>query len=110
MYEIYKQLTSDGKNYDNLSGTEVTHNKSTDQYNISIHVKNTPIDKENRIRGNSQYKENQWDVQIPSIVFNEKNVVKKTITGKEFITFKYKSLNILHAGSIDILTSLKVST
>ena len=73
MYEIYKQLTSDGKNYDNLSGTEVTHNKSTDQYNISIHVKNTPIDKENRIRGNSQYKENQWDVQIPSIVFNEKN-------------------------------------
>lgn len=73
MYEIYKQLTSDGKNYDNLSGTEVTHNKSTDQYNISIHVKNTPIDKESRIRGNSQYKENQWDVQIPSIVFNEKN-------------------------------------
>lgn len=73
MYEIYKQLTSDGKNYDNLSGTEVTHNKSIDQYNISIHVKNTPIDKENRIRGNSQYKENQWDVQIPSIVFNEKN-------------------------------------
>lgn len=73
MYEIYKQLTSDGKNYDNLSGAEVTHNKSTDQYNISIHVKNTPIDKENRIRGNSQYKENQWDVQIPSIVFNEKN-------------------------------------
>ena len=73
MYEIYKQLTSDGKNYDNLSGTEVTHNKSTDQYNISIHVKNTPIDKENRIRGNSQYKENQWDIQIPSIVFNEKN-------------------------------------
>ena len=73
MYEIYKQLTSDGKNYDNLSGTEVTHNKSTDQYNISIHIKNTPIDKENRIRGNSQYKENQWDVQIPSIVFNEKN-------------------------------------
>lgn len=73
MYEIYKQLTSDGKNYDNLSGTEITHNKSTDQYNISIHVKNTPIDKENRIRGNSQYKENQWDIQIPSIVFNEKN-------------------------------------
>lgn len=73
MYEIYKQLTSDGKNYDNLSGTEVTHNKSTDQYNISIHVKNTPIDKENRIRGNSQYKENKWDVQIPSIIFNEKN-------------------------------------
>ena len=73
MYEIYKQLTSDGKNYDNLSGAEVTHNKSTDQYNISIHVKNTPIDKENRIRGNSQYKENQWDIQIPSIVFNEKN-------------------------------------
>lgn len=73
MYEIYKQLTSDGKNYDNLSGTEVTHNKSTDQYNISVHVKNTPIDKENRIRGNSQYKENQWDIQIPSIVFNEKN-------------------------------------
>lgn len=73
MYEIYKQLTSDGKNYDNLSGTEVTHNKSTGQYNISIHIKNTPIDKENRIRGNSQYKENQWDIQIPSIVFNEKN-------------------------------------
>lgn len=73
MYEIYKQLTSDGKNYNNLSGTEVTHNKSTDQYNISVHVKNTPIDKENRIRGNSQYKENQWDIQIPSIVFNEKN-------------------------------------
>lgn len=73
MYEIYKQLTSDGRNYDNLSGTEVTHNKSTDQYNISVHVKNTPIDKENRIRGNSQYKENQWDIQIPSIVFNEKN-------------------------------------
>ena len=73
MYEIYKQLTSDGKNYDNLSGAEVTHNKSTDQYNISIHIKNTPIDKENRIRGNSQYKENQWDIQIPSIIFNEKN-------------------------------------
>lgn len=73
MYEIYKQLTSDGKNYDNLSGTEVVYNKSTQQYEISTHIKNTPIDKKNRIRGNSQYKENNWDAQLPSIIFREKN-------------------------------------
>mgnify|MGYP006913133831 CR=1 FL=1 len=73
MYEIYKQLTGDGKNYDNLSGTEVIKNKSTDHYEISTHIKNTSIEKDNRLRGNSQYKENEWYIQIPPISFREKN-------------------------------------
>lgn len=98
MYEIYKQLTGDGKNYDNLSGTEVVKNKLTDHYEISTHIKNTSIEKDNRLRGNSQYKENEWHIQIPSISFREKNEdkwkVPPIVLPKSSDNYDIKSTNI----------------
>ena len=98
MYEIYKQLTGDGKNYDNLSGTEVVKNKLTDHYEISTHIKNTSIEKDNRLRGNSQYKENEWHIQIPSINFREKNEdkwkVPPIVLPKSSDNYDIKSTNI----------------
>ena len=64
-----------GANYDfkNLSGSEIKWNRDLNQFNIVTHIKNSPIDLVGRLRGNSYYKEGKWNIQIPSIIFNQKN-------------------------------------
>lgn len=61
------------KDYKNLSGSELTWNKDLNEFKIWTHIGNYPIDKFGRMRGNSQYLEDRWKIQIPSIVFAQKN-------------------------------------
>ena len=75
IYHNYHQMKSEDAMYDfqNLSGSEISWNRELNQFNIVTHVKNRPIDLVGRLRGNSRYKEGKWNIQIPSIIFMQKN-------------------------------------
>ena len=77
IYHTYRDMLDgiSNSNYDfkNLSGSEIKWNRDLNQFNIVTHIKNSPIDYVGRLRGNSRYKEGKWNVQIPSIIFNQKN-------------------------------------
>ena len=76
IYDIYREMIDKGSNaYDfkNLSGSEIKWYRDLNQFNIVTHIKNSPIDLVGRLRGNSFYKEGTWNVQIPSIIFNQAN-------------------------------------
>ena len=83
IYDMYREML-DGvsTNYDfkNLSGSEIKWYRDLNQFNIVTHIKNNPIDRVGRIRGNSRYKEGQWNIQIPSIIFTQKNEENWAIT------------------------------
>ena len=59
--------------FKNLSGSEIKWYRDLNQFNIVTHIKNNPINLVGRLRGNSYYKEGKWNIQIPSIIFNQKN-------------------------------------
>lgn len=73
VYDKYMEMTGSGYDFKNLSGSEIKWNKDLNQFNIVTHIKNSPIDLVGRLRGNSRYKEGKWNIQIPSIIFNQKN-------------------------------------
>lgn len=75
IYHKYHLMHDEDGVYDfeNLSGSEISWNRDLNQFNIITHIKNSPIDIVGRLRGNSRYKEGKWNVQIPSIVFMQKN-------------------------------------
>ena len=76
IYHKYREML-DGvtTNYDfkNLSGSEIKWYRDLNQFNVVTHIKNNPIDLVGRLRGNSRYKEGKWNIQIPSIIFNQCN-------------------------------------
>ena len=74
IYHKYVEMGG-GNTYDfkNLSGSEIVWYRKPNQLNIVTHVKNSPIDRVGRLRGNSRYKEGKWHIQIPSIQFMQKN-------------------------------------
>ena len=83
IYHKYHLMHSSDMTYDfeNLSGSEISWNRELNQFNIVTHIKNNQIDLVGRLRGNSRYKEGKWNIQIPSIVFMQKNENKwPTIT------------------------------
>ena len=77
IYHIYRGMLDGnpdtGYDFKNLSGSEILWDKRLNQFNIVTHIKNSPINLYGRLRGNSNYKEGKWFVQIPSIIFNQKN-------------------------------------
>ena len=73
IYHHYIEMTGNNYDFKNLSGSEIKWDRDLNQFNIVTHIKNSPIDLVGRLRGNSRYKEGKWNVQIPSIIFNQKN-------------------------------------
>ena len=73
IYDKYTEMSGSGYDFKNLSGSEIKWNRDLNQFNIVTHIKNSPIDLVGRLRGNSRYKEGKWNIQIPSIIFNQKN-------------------------------------
>lgn len=61
------------KNFSALSGSEIVYYKDLDEYRIWSHCKAVSINKNGRLRGNMQYKEDRWDVQINPINMVQKN-------------------------------------
>ena len=85
IYDIYREMIDKDSNaYDfkNLSGSEIKWYRDLNQFNIVTHIKNSPIDLVGILRGNSFYKEGTWNVQIPSIIFNQANEYKSDGTSK----------------------------
>lgn len=79
IYDCYKQLTAAGKDYNNLSGSEIVFDELLNQFSILMHAKGVDITKHGRIRGNMHYKEDKWDVQINPITFKQKNEQSWTV-------------------------------
>lgn len=73
MYENYKTQDTSNRNYFNLSGSEIVHDKDLNEYRIAIHKGAYNIDKYGRLRGNMYYYKDKWVTEIPSIIFMEKN-------------------------------------
>lgn len=60
------------KDFSALAGGEIIHDTTTDEYRIWNHCKAVDMQKKGRLRGNMQYNEDKWLVQINSL-----NVVYK---------------------------------
>ena len=73
IYHDYREMLGGGYDFKNLSGSEIKWIRDLNQFNIVTHIKNSPIDLVGRLRGNSRYKEGKWNIQIPSIIFNQAN-------------------------------------
>ena len=74
IYHHYHEM-NENNSYDfkNLSGSEIIWDRDLNQFNIVTHIKNSPVDIYGRLRGNSQYKEGRWLVQIPAINYEQSN-------------------------------------
>ena len=81
-----KEDSSKNRDYSALAGGEIIRYKTLDEYRIWNHVKavNMSDPEKGRLRGNMQYKEGVWDVQINPLNFvqkNEKQWGSEDITG-----------------------------
>lgn len=72
--EDYYHLKDDvpTKNFSALSGGEIVYYKDLNEYRIWTHCKAVDMNKNGRLRGNMQYQEDKWEVQI-----NPMNLVQK---------------------------------
>lgn len=64
------------KNYARLSGSEIVRYDNLNEFRIWNHVKATNLAEEGLRNGNMMYKEDKWQVQIPSINYVQKNEEK----------------------------------
>ena len=82
----YKRKTSPNQDYSALAGAEIVKYDHLDEYRIWNHAEAVNISnpKKGRLRGNMQYKEDKWYVQINPITLYQKNEPKwgtEDITG-----------------------------
>lgn len=73
IYDSYQRMTSVGRDYQNLTGGEIIWDRLTNDFKVNTHQKGNDINKVGRLRGNMQYKEDIWNVEIKPINFVEKN-------------------------------------
>jgi hypothetical protein len=77
IYDKYQQKQSAfNKDYQNLTGSEIVYDSNLEEYNIVTHCKGADLTEVGRIRGNMQYKEDVWDVEIRPINYMQKNETK----------------------------------
>ncbi len=62
-----------GKDFSNMSGSEIVYYKNLNEFRIWTHSKAVNMIKKGRLRGNMLYKEDKWNIQIPSINFVQNN-------------------------------------
>ena len=77
IYDIYTMMIDKigSRDYSELSGTEVIWDKVLNEFNLTTHIKNQPMDsiEQGALRGNSRYREDRWEIQIPPINLMQKN-------------------------------------
>lgn len=59
-----------------LSGSEIIYDDKTNEFNIDTHIQCIPRSKYGTLRGNADYIEDKWEVQIPLINMVQKNEQK----------------------------------
>lgn len=78
------------KDFSALAGGEIVHYKTLDEYRIWNHAKAVDMQTKGRLRGNMQYNEDQWLVQINPINVVYKNEKDWTDVDQDLIT-EYQS-------------------
>lgn len=73
IYDDYKLFLLDKHDYKNLSGTEVVYYKKLNEFRLWNHCGAYNITKYGRLRGNMQYLEDKWNIQINPIFLSQKN-------------------------------------
>lgn len=72
--DYYRQQISANKNYDTLSGAEIVRDEISNKYKIWSHAKAVNVNGPGgRLRGNMQYQEDKWLVQINPLNIKQKN-------------------------------------
>lgn len=71
--DYYHMRTEASKDFSALSGAEIVHTKTSDEYHIWNHAKGVDLVESGRLRGNMQYKEDKWYVQINPLNLVQKN-------------------------------------
>lgn len=72
--DYYRQQIAANKNYDTLSGAEIVRDDISNKYKIWSHAKGVNINGPGgRLRGNMQYQEDKWVVQINPLNIQQKN-------------------------------------
>ena len=72
--DYYRQQITANKNYDTLSGAEIVWDDITNSYKIWSHAKAVNVDGPGgRLRGNMQYNEDRWVIQINPMNLRQKN-------------------------------------
>jgi len=71
--DSYQSMTSLTKNYQNMSGGEIIYDKNLNEYRIDAHILGTDIECGDRIRGNMNYQEDQWLIQVPNLNYRATN-------------------------------------
>lgn len=73
--DYYKGKTAPNKDYVNLSGSEIVYNEKLNEFRVWTHAKAVDIkdEKAGRLRGNMNYQEDIWDIQINPITFVQRN-------------------------------------
>lgn len=120
----YQSMTSAGKDYQYMSGSEIVYDKQLNEFRIATHIKSAPFKQSykqevtqarydqilslgytncfkeddkyyeimeyGRLRGNMDYLEDKWVLQIPSVTYWQKNE-EGWVVGS---TTKYPPLNV----------------
>lgn len=74
IYHSYQQKQSAfNKDYENMTGTEISYDNHLNEYNVTTHCKGADLTKVGRLRGNMQYREDLWEVEIRPINYVQKN-------------------------------------
>lgn len=77
IYDSYQQKQSAfNKDYQNMTGTEVVYDDNLGEYSLVTHCKGADLKEVGRLRGNMQYKEDIWEVEIRPINYVQKNESK----------------------------------
>ena len=78
--DYYAGKTAPSKDYSALAGGEIVRDSTMNEYHIWNHVKAVDITdpEKGRLRGNMQYKEDKWQVQINPLNIVQKNEPKWT--------------------------------
>lgn len=73
--DYYKKATSNFQSYDypNLTGGEILYNKRENTFYIQNHVKVRDIEAVGRSRGNAEFKNDHWNLQISPLRIYQKN-------------------------------------
>ena len=101
--DSYQTMTSLNKDYQNMSGSEIIFDEQLNEFRISTHIPAKNIQDVGRLRGNMNYQEDQWLIQIPSINYK--------IKLEDEWNFKYPPLNLTNNPlPKDLENGLKLTT
>ena len=87
LYNSYQSMTAGGfhKDYQNLTGSEIVWDKLLNEFKINVHQKGLDVKKYGTLRGNMEYKEDIWRVQIQPINYVQKQEVDTKNYGKKLV-------------------------